>query len=132
VISRRAVEGAIRPPMRMTAWLLRRIISTASGRRHGASSTVGATNAGMPSIWEAWKTVKERKRGMLLLWSSPLSGREVIIYRELFVEKDSGAFFAPANLPSSFPLLAYRYTSAGSLLAKGNGGHAEDKGVDAL
>jgi len=43
------------------------------GRRHGASSTVGATNAGMPSIWsmEDGKRPQERNASRM---SSPLSG----------------------------------------------------------
>ncbi len=57
-------------------------------------------------------------------------GRAVIIYRELFVEKDGGAFFAPANLPSSFRCLLIG-TPARIVVGKGKGGHAEDKGVDA-
>ena len=57
-------------------------------------------------------------------------GRLVVPYRQLFEEVYGGAFFTPANLPSSFRCLPVG-AKARIIAGEGKGRHAEDKGVDA-
>jgi len=103
VISRRAVEGAIAADAYDRLAIAQDNIDASaaamarlprSGRRMRDAVDLGGMEDG--------KRPQERNASRMVIAAF---GRAVIIYRELFVEKDGGAFFAPANLPSSFRCL---------------------------